>query len=63
MDDKISSVAERDIEPGEILEYTIRGRRMRACTIQGIKAGQRLFWYSSLRYFSSLRNRGFGRGK
>lgn len=45
---KISGVAERDIEAGEILEYRIGRRRMRACTDQNIKAGQDLFWYNVL---------------
>jgi predicted homoserine dehydrogenase-like protein len=42
---KILSVAERDIEAGEILEYRIRGRRMKFYAVNDIKAGQDLFWY------------------
>lgn len=53
---KISSVAERDIQAGEILEYRIRGRRMKACTVQDIKVGQDMFWYGILPIGVAARN-------
>lgn len=54
--DWLLGVAARDIQAGEILEYRIRGRRMKACTVQDIKVGQDMFWYGILPIGVAARN-------